>query len=169
MKNFREYLQEAEKQIHNKGTYASLKLNEKSKKILYNWLIKNGFENLAAQESYHCTVLYSRKTVPEVSKWEVEFPLTARPIRWRIFPTNNDITKDGHCLVLEIKNPIINKLHYKAEELGATYDYDEYIPHVTVCTSYDKDEVPNILPKIKLAFDEFEVTELDLEKSIDEN
>jgi 2'-5' RNA ligase len=163
MKSFREYLQEAEASSKSKGTYASLDLSKKSQKSLLNWLTKQDLPNLVDPEEYHCTIIYSRKAIPEIAKWEIKLPMPVKAIGWKIFPT-----QDGKkCLVLEVQNSKMNDIHFKAEEeLGATWDYPEFIPHITVCLDYKEENEPRNLPKFKLIFDNFSVTELDLEHSI---
>lgn len=155
MKSFREYLSEAEKK-EKTGTYASLKLKESSKKRLMKWLNDHKVKNIVDEEDFHCTVVYSRKAIPELADKKVKLPVSATIAGWKI------LGKD--CLVLLINSAKIEKLHEDAMEMGATHDYDEYIPHVTVATEYDKD-LPEEIPPFKLFFDDCVVEELDLDFS----
>lgn len=160
MKSFRDYLMETENAAHKKGTYASLDLNKKSQKHLFTWLSKHDFKNIVEPSEYHCTVLSSRKAVPEVDKWEIDLPIVVHAAGWKIFPTKDD----KKCLVLEVQNSKISDIHYKAEEeLGATWDFPDFVPHITVCLDYKEDTEPRNLPKFKLVFDNFSVSELDLD------
>ena len=136
MKLFSEYLAEAEK----KGTYAKMELGESSRKKLYNWCNKNKIENLIEPEEYHVTVAYSRKSVPQISKLEPELPIKCKFIGWENF---------GGTLVLKIENSELNELHDETCEMGASYDYDEYIPHISVAKNFTG-EVPNQMPKFSI-------------------
>lgn len=46
--------------------------------------------------------------------------------------------------------------------MGATYDFAEYIPHISVAKNYGGD-IPKTLPDFKIKLDDFVVEELDLE------
>lgn len=159
MKLFSEYLKESEQKLKKKGTYSSFQLSKDSKEKLHSFLEKNSIENLVDTDKYHITVTYSRKAVPKISKINPELPIKVKAIGWDIFG-------DG-LLVLKLNPSKLQSSYDEAIELGATSDYDEYVPHITVANDYTE-EVPKILPKFYITLDEFEVEELDLDYSYDE-
>lgn len=155
MKTFREYLMEAERQ----GTYAKMELDKKSRTMLHDWLEEKDIQGLVEPEEYHCTVTYSRKACPEISKLEPELPLKVNPIDWDIFG-------DKNLLVLKLTSEDLQDLYKETRDMGATSDYPEYIPHISVAINYEG-EVPKDLPPFKIVFDEFVVEELDLDFEYD--
>jgi len=51
--------------------------------------------------------------------------------------------------------------------MGATSDYDEYIPHISVAANYTG-ELPKEVPAFLIVLEEYIVEELDLDYSYDE-
>ena len=47
---------------------------------------------------------------------------------------------------------------------GATYDYAEYHPHVTVTYDYGDREIPSTVPPIAITFDAVKIEALDADK-----
>jgi hypothetical protein len=46
---------------------------------------------------------------------------------------------------------------------GASHDYPEYHPHVTVCYNFTGDKIPSEIPSFYLTFDRAEVKPLDVD------
>ena len=157
MKTFRQYLLEEEKSEIN-GTYASLKVTEESRDKLYAWLEKRKIENLLPKEDLHCTVVYSRKKI-NLSKDMADLPIEAKFLGWENF---NPEDPEKAILVLKLKSKEIVELFNEAKELGATHDFDEYIPHISVATT---NKIPNVKPSFTVEFDKYKIEELDLTKS----
>ena len=153
MKTFRDYLIEET----TRGTYSSLRLSERSQHKLYTWLEKNDIPHSLEAKEYHCTVVYSRKAVPELSNKDVDTPIAASASGWKI------LGKD-ECLVILLDSAKIEDLFDVATKLGAESDYDEYMPHLTVSANFTG-KLPKDLPPFKLIFDEYVVEELDTEFS----
>ena len=153
MKTFREYLIEVESE--GKGTYASLKLKPTSQKRLSKWLKATNITTNIDPEEYHCTVVYSRKYLPELETKEVHLPQSATVSGWE---------KLGNTLVLLLESKSIEKLHTDAKKMGATHDFPEFIPHVSIASDYTG-ELPEEIPDFKLFFNEYKVEELDTEYS----
>lgn len=143
---------------HIDGTYSSLNLDSKSSKQLYKWAKKNIDGELTPQSQYHVTLIYSRTGIPSAKGETIDLPLKAEAVGWEIFPTQDG----GKCLVLRIENPELDELHnlYR-EKYGATYDYDEYKPHVTISYDYKENSVPDTLPDVVLWFDKHTFKPLD--------
>ncbi len=120
------------------GTYAGLKFNSKTKNIINKYIQHNKIPNSLNVNKIHSTLLYSRNYLPEykpVGKFNE--PWTGKPKHFSIFKSNPKNGGDGsNCLVLEYE---CKKQSARFAELmkkhDATYDFDEYKPHITL--SYD--------------------------------
>ena len=159
MKTFREYLRETEQHSANSessksdtsGTYASLKLDEESKTQLSKWLTDNvKIANSVSPDEYHCTVVYSKIPVPEVANINPKLPIKASMVRWEIFGIGEE-----KMLVLVIAGAGLQKLFKQTRKLGATWDFDNYTPHITVATNYTETTVPEIIPQFSLLLNKF--------------
>jgi hypothetical protein len=149
MKSFSEYLVEVEKE--SKGTFAGLKLSPQSSLKLYSALSDLEIENKLNAEQYHCTIICSKKYVPELEGIKPNLPISSQCLDWDML---------GDCLVITLKGKHLYKLYEECINMGAVSDFEEYIPHITIAPHYEG-ELPTIpCPKIKLLFDEFAVDEL---------
>ncbi len=143
---------------HENGTYASLKLSKESAKKLAIAATKCGIDNIVPESEFHCTVVYSHKPLPELENWTLKLPTTASIKAWQIFPQKD---KEEKALVLLLEAPkIVNLWKRIRKDLEATWDFDEYLPHITISTTWTSDQKPNKIPNIEIIFDEFEVAEL---------
>lgn len=158
MNNFREFVVEASKVKHTHGTYVSVNLDKESSNKLDDWATKNSIKNLVDPNDFHATVIYSRKGVPDAEKYDLNLPISASITGWKVFPTQDS----KKALVGIIDSKELNK-HHKTlvKEYGATHDYPEYSPHVTLSYDYGDDEMPTTLPNFKLVFDNKTVEGLD--------
>lgn len=155
MKTFREYLMEAEKE---KGAYASLKLDVRSQEKIANWLEEHEIPgDLEKPKNYHVTVAYSKKPIPDLKSYEPDLPITVSIKGWHIFPTQDD----GSCLVLDVDDPKLQKIFKHIMSMGASWDFPEFKPHITVVPKGFKGPKPKNHPKFKIKFDEFKVEDLD--------
>lgn len=161
---FEKYLhKKARDNNHPDGTYVSAELDPKNQEAIFNWAKDNGIPNLADPKQYHATIAYSRVGIPDVKKKEFDLPIAANIIGWHIFPTQTG----GKCLVADLKSDVLTS-HFKdiMDNYGASYDYPEYKPHLTISYDYDKDEPPKTFPKIKIMFNKIRIEPLDPEKVI---
>lgn len=137
---------------HPHGTYVCANLNKQSKKALDYFVTEAQIPNPADPKQYHTTIIYSRKGVPNVSEYAFNTPFTAKPKEWKIF---------GTCLVLVVESDQLTKMHEDImDKYGATYDYDDYTPHVTVSYNY-AGPLPKVVPNIKLEYGSIEIEPLD--------
>ena len=119
------------------GTYAKAVPCKDSKNKIAELVNLLNINNSVSPHSLHTTVTYSRKVVPELESSVLPEPIIATPIGFAIFKSNM-----YNCLVILLESLGLNSLHQQAMALGATYDYDQYHPHITV--SYDfQGEVPD--------------------------
>lgn len=153
-------LEELRKSLSNQGTYAKLQLSYESRQELFNYVKKLGIENPIDKDQYHATLIYSRKEIPEAySRNDLQSVFLAFGKDWKIFPSK----EMGQCLVLVLDCPSAHDFHEEFMKMGATHDYPEFTPHITISTNYPSDTVPSEIPEFTLRFDRLIVEPLDLE------
>jgi len=149
------------------GTYVGLKLSEESCDRLYEAAKKLQIPNILDKKDYHTTLIYSRKYLPDFkAEGELYPPIAATIAKLEIF-TGKD--GDQKVLVAVLDCPeLIERHHLIMNEFKATYDFDEYKPHVTLsynCNDFDVDSI-DITENIESPFIEFVEeysTDLDLD------
>lgn len=143
---------------HSQGTYVNMKLSEDSNLELQKFLRER---NIPSDDpaGFHCTIVYSRKPCPDCKFYQFNLPIFARVDKWEVFPTQ----KGGQCLVLKLECPEMIQAHEDIRNAyGATHDYPEYKPHVTICYDYNKEAYPSpIIENFWLTFNVAEVKGLD--------
>lgn len=142
---------------HDNGTYIQAIASEKTQEELYDFVKKNKIENHIDPIEYHSTIIYSRKGIPKVKKYYFSTPIEATVKGWKFFDT-----KEGKkCLVLELDSSALKFYHEDImKTYGATYDFEKYIPHLTVSYDYNSDKFPPKYDK-KIIFDKVKVQGLD--------
>jgi hypothetical protein len=154
MKLFSEYLAEVEKENmkSNDGTFAALKLSKDSGEKLHEWLEKNDIKELIDEDEYHCTIVFSNISVPDVKNIPIKFPIKASVKEWKILGTENLL-----CAVLS--NRKIVDIFNKTIKMGAKTDYPSFIPHISLAKNF-KGELPSEYPNFDLKFEKFKVEPL---------
>lgn len=155
MISFTQYLKEQE----SSGTYIDVKPDLKSKQSLHDWASEQGIPNLIDPSQYHTTLVYSRKAFDPGYK-ELDVSFSGKIIGYDLFKNS----KGTPALVLKLESPELVDMHseYRSNH-GATHDYTDYTPHVTL--SYDVPENFKLeeLPNFKVTYDKLNVSELDLD------
>ena len=121
-----------------------------------------GLTERVDKSTYHITVIYSRTPVPSAENYKdmpSPLPVEALATGYEVFPTKND----GQCLVMRLACPYATRFNAELTKQGATSDYDEYKPHLTLAYDTEQDIDPNSLPipQFQLIFDEMVVDPLD--------
>ena len=148
---------------HKDGTYVSLEMSQDSRVMLDNYVeMTLGLKERVDPKTYHITVIYSRTPVPSAEQllhMNTALPVEAQPVAYEVFPTKND----GQCLVLRLICPYATRINSQLTLQGATSDYDEYKPHVTIAYNLKEDVNPLELsvPQFQLIFDKLKVAPLD--------
>lgn len=120
MMNFKEF---------GKGLYVAAKFSESTLDALENLQRELKIPNPVPRDKLHSTIVYSRVYVPyKVASGSFEI---ANSGSFTIFET-----QDGsRALVLELESDYLTARHSYAKALGASYDFPDYRPHITM--SYD--------------------------------
>lgn len=120
-------------ELHPYGTYAQANLDEESVNKLTRLQDVLGIENRAPPNKFHTTLIYSRRPCPNMMEMDGQVV----PHRGTFRVLHKWPTQEGKiALVLEIECEPLSALHADLRtKYGATHDYPEYIPHITL--SYD--------------------------------
>lgn len=121
---------------NEKGLYAAVKFSNETIDNIMNYCNDSNIPNVLDPSDLHSTLCYSRKPVPD---FKPVFPLeeTGKPKSFEIWdsPANAFKKEATRCLVLKYDSAYMVSRFNEIQDMGATYDYDEYKPHVTL--SYD--------------------------------
>lgn len=123
------------------GTYIAVKFDEATLDRIESIQKQLNLYNIVPRDKLHSTICYSRVDVPYFPD---ETPKVIGKSKGLLIFNN-----DKRALVLTIDSPYLVSKHELTKELGATYDYPDYIPHVTLSydigyISYDESQVPEI-------------------------
>lgn len=114
----------------NKGTYVAAKFDQKTLEQIKLFQETYGIPNPVLPEDLHCTIVYSRVKIPFMTSKESY--KASEGAKTKVFETRDN----KRALVLALVDADgLKQRHEYGNILGATYDYPDYIPHVTV--SYD--------------------------------
>lgn len=147
------------------GVYMSVKFDQTSNDALAGVQKMLKVKNAVSPEKLHSTVVYSRKTVDV-------FPMDglseiARLVGFEIWDT-----KYGKTVVGNLESDYLHSRFNDAMNMGATYDYDDYKPHVTLAYDGGDLSIDEALSRVALPLDLRIVSEhvesLDLDKQIDD-
>ena len=112
------------------GTFAGLHLYGQDAQRLHQFALENEIPNPEPADRLHVTVVFSRKYIPDFKPLgKLKSPMRGMPIEARIFGEG-----DERALVIVLDAPEVVARHkYVMDHYEeATYDHDEYIPHVTL-------------------------------------
>lgn len=127
-----------EKEENKPGTYAGVRFCDDTVNRIKTFIEENEIPQPVPDEKLHSTVLYSRKHLPDYqAAGDLEQPYEGTPTEfdvWESQPDEEGVT--SNCLVLQYDcDPLVERHNSLMQEHGATFDFDEYRPHVTL--SYD--------------------------------
>lgn len=147
-------LKEALDKKHKDGTYSSFIVSDECKEKLLDWCKENDV-TCTTEDKIHCTIIHSKTPVPALSEFDdTDIDVTAKITEWEILGPEKD------CLVLRIESNEVNKINEMMMEAGATSDYDEFKPHVTINFEWEGNP-PKSTPDFDLTFDKVEVVPLE--------
>ena len=122
------------------GTYVGVRLTQESKSKVRKIAKEINVPNIVPSKKMHITLIYSRKYLPEFSSHgKLDKPIVAEVDKLHVFQ------KEGgpRVLTIKLKSPELERRHKEIMDgHGATYDFDEYIPHLTLsynCGNYDEE------------------------------
>jgi hypothetical protein len=113
----------------DKPTYAALKLHPASARLLKKWAESRGIKNVYSPGEFHITTVYSRE------------PISYKPHDFKdgpeeVYPDKLDLLgrePDKMSVVLKLKKGDLPDQRFKAaKDAGASHDFPEYLPHITI-------------------------------------
>lgn len=126
-----------------KGTYAAVLFDDRTVESLLELQEKLEIPNPLGEDKFHTTLLYSRRYLPNYTALgELEPVATSDDVVYEleIWPSGSG---EKNVLVLKYDCEWLSERHSRLmAEHGATWDYPDYIPHITL--SYNVGEwTPN--------------------------
>ena len=112
-----------------KGTYAAVKFTEDTLDRIEKLQEFYDLPNAVPRDKLHSTILYSRVYVPFIPEEGEKF--LGSLCHLKVFETQFGT----NALVLAFESDYMQFRHDIGTALGATWDYPEYVPHITL--SYD--------------------------------
>ncbi|AIX12132.1 RNA ligase [Citrobacter phage Moon] len=112
-------------QDFSSGLYVAAKFSEQTLDEIENLQRDLKVPNPVPRHKIHSTICYSRVNVPYVvSTGSFEVATKGHLEIWD--------TQDGRTLVLVLDSEYLKFRHQYARALGATHDFDDYTPHITL-------------------------------------
>lgn len=150
------------------GLYAAVKFSEDTLNRILKFAEAANIPNLLKVEDFHSTLAYSRKPVNDFTPIS-ELNEEGIPSSFEIWesPPNAFKPEKTFCLVLKYDSDYMHKRFNEIMALGATYDYDEYKPHMTfsydVGADFKLEDLPPVkqLGKLNIVNEYSEVLDLD--------
>lgn len=137
--NDKEDILKEEKQ--EKGIYVAVKYNQSAGDDLLDFIKKYNIPSTLKTEDFHTTLIYSRKfaDIKDLEEDMEDSEIVAYPKKLDVFETFDN----KRALVIILDCPYLEQRHeYLMNKYDLTYDYDEYIPHITVSYDIGEIEVP---------------------------
>ena len=157
-----------ERRKEQRGTYAGLRFSKESLAKIEAYLKQNHLPNATRPSKLHVTLLYSRIPCDDYeAPGKLKTPYVCKVDGFEIFKTSSpDPSKEGwNALVARLDCPeLIARHKLLMEEYGATYDFDEYIPHFTLSYNIedlDWKSLPKFSGTLELDFEYSEELDLD--------
>lgn len=127
------------------GTYVGVKFNKETVDRIKKFIKLNNIPNPIKSESFHCTVIYSRKYLPTFKpKGKIDPAWIGKVKKLDIFKSQSGT----NCLVIIFKCPELTARHKQImKDYDATYDFDEYHCHITIsydCGKFDPSSIEDL-------------------------
>lgn len=116
--------------IDSTGTYVAVKVVNNEQ--LRDWYVKQGLDVIPAEE-LHVTIAYSRKVFDRTIN-EADINITPENIKDEL-----ELLGDDGAIVIKLNSPELHNRFKECMEAGATFDYPEYQPHITL--TYESKDV----------------------------
>ena len=150
------------------GTYGAVKYMTVCNVILAAWAEEVGIPNLVDPNKFHTTLIYSRKPIKNVERFNLN-KNELSTLMWIFQPSclalmdSSAESRDHRVLVMKLDAPELVKFHEALIKDGATHDFDDYVPHITLSYDVPQDFNLNIeMPPISFLPNEVYFEPLDL-------
>lgn len=137
-----------------RGTYYGARPTKDTSESILDFMSDNKIPNPIAKDLLHCTVIYSRvwcgaNTLGDLDPhWEGHFEA------YNVWPTSPKPEQEPtSCLTLGFVCPEMHERHHSLRREGATHDFADFKPHMTlsydVGTDYDHILLPHYLGPLR--------------------
>ena len=161
-KSFKEFCNESENEYENElegeledkvGTYVLVKVKNNAE--LHDWFSAQDID-VVPEDELHCTISYSRKVFDHTVNKE-EIIITPEQL------IGIEPLGDEGAIVLKFESDELQDSFQTCMDEGATYDYDTYIPHISITYNGKDLDLSKIkLPDFDIVLTEETVEPLDL-------
>ena len=130
-----------EEKQNSKGVYVAVKYNQSAGDDLLDFIKKYNIPSTLKAEDFHTTLINSRKCadIQDLDDDMGDSEIVAKPTELHVFETFDN----KRALVIKLDCPYLEERHkYLMEKYELEYDYDEYIPHITLSYDIGEMEVP---------------------------
>lgn len=143
-----------------KGTYVAVKFSDETLDALQQLQSELKLLNKVKREDLHSTIVYSRVKIPyRINKVDTNEALVSQNQSLQLWETS-----DGKALVLLMNDAASLKFrHDYAKVLGATYDFPDYLPHITLSYNVGVQKVELFDTQIDIVTSHEYVEDLDLD------
>lgn len=121
-----------------RGTYYAARPTDETREAILDFLADNKIPNPLTTDLIHCTVCYSRVWCAERALGDLDPHWKGEFESYNVWPTSSDVEEEEEpatCLTMSFKCPEMHERHWYLRRNGATHDYPEFKPHVSL--SYD--------------------------------
>lgn len=110
------------------GTYAAFRLTKEAEGKLHAFVASILPDSLPLEdpEEYHITTTYSRQVIKYEPGPQQDVAVVATSYEYFGRPDSQPV------LVLRVEHPLLHNCHNNALALGATHDFPDYLPHITL-------------------------------------
>jgi hypothetical protein len=138
-----------EEKKESKGTYAGVRFDNDTVERLQTFIEENEIPKSVPTNKLHTTILYSRKYLPDYKAiGQYDKPLIGEPTEFDVWESQpDDDGETSNCLILKYDCEELSERHeLLMNEHGATFDFDEYSPHITLSYSIGDMKIDNLDP-----------------------
>lgn len=126
------------------GTYVGVRFSQDTIDDLVDFQKAHDIPKPLASDKFHTTLVYSRKKI----EWDAQDDIADEDVTakgWHIFETRSE--PPTRCLVLLLDSEYLQDRFNHAQCLGATHDFPDYKPHITLSYDVGDDFDVDALPK----------------------
>jgi len=114
------------------GSYVGVMLSSSTAHQLDNWMKQNLIDDATPVDKLHVTLIFDKHKPISHQPMNYNPPIVIDPSDYAI----DTLGQDDNILVLKLKSDILDKRHHSLmNKYGLTWDFPEYIPHITLSST----------------------------------
>jgi len=137
---------------HSNGTYSCVMPTSETSIKIQQYINDNNIQSfndageILPIAKFHTTICYSKTPVPSVEYLDIKLPVIANFKQFSLFGENKDV------LVIELHSNELQRVFNESKKRGATSDWGEFSPHITIAKNIKSDSLISTLEDIKFDF-----------------